>query len=642
MKKAVMIVRGMVFMGLTLLARVHAETFVVEDGRAQAQIVIAENPPRLVDLAARELQAYLQKISGAELPIGVAPDPALPVTIYIGRSAFTDAQGITDEGLAHGAFRMVSGPNWLVLLGHDADFEPKEPWARNRNEYESTQKAWEEIYGGPCANPMNWYGGPITSFNAPAGVWKQDQGGSLQAVYELLRDLGVRWYMPGELGEVVPSQATIVLPEINRTVKPDFAIRNLYWYHRFQAALLDDVLWWLRLGLNDGSRVLGASMPVHGMRLIQSNQTMKEQHPEYYALYGGQRDTEYRGSGHACFSSEGLIQETVKYLRAAFDHYDEPAMDLWPQDGYHPCGCELCQGQSPSDLVFGFVDRVARELYKTHPDRLVTCGAYSSYIHPPGKVAAFTPNVAVYLSNRGRPGFDYPENWQTYWDSVTGWQAKLAPGRIIRGENNLYNTSLVIHPRAYARDLRALKGISLGDICEVPRGRSPETQWHNPGVNHLNYYAQSRLLWDADQDLDALLDEYYALFYGPAADAMQSAFEYAETNYSRLGRPALPLEARVEFAERLQAARAAVGETVYGRRIQAIIDELKSLDELRAELQAKIEAGDPRQDAPLAIARELPGASDMPVYKLSGIVDGAEPDVATTFTMGWDNGVLVI
>ncbi|MFN2350796.1 MAG: hypothetical protein ABR497_02515 [Kiritimatiellia bacterium] len=112
--------------------------WLVETGAARASIVIAEGPPRLVDLAARELQAYIQKISGAELSIGNAPDPGYPATIYIGRSAFTDARDITDEGLYHGAYRMVSGYNWLVLLGRDCDFDPREPWPRTRHDYPAT------------------------------------------------------------------------------------------------------------------------------------------------------------------------------------------------------------------------------------------------------------------------------------------------------------------------------------------------------------------------------------------------------------------------------------------------------------------------------------------------------------------------
>ncbi len=630
-------------MGSALFAlSAAADLVLVENGQPRASIVIAEDPPRLVDLAARELQGYIQKISGAELPIGTAPDPGLPTTIYIGRSAFTDARGITNDGLHHGAYRMVSGDNWLVLLGRDRDFEPVEPWSRTREDYPATQAAWEELYGGTSAHPLNWYGGTVTSFNRAAGIWRQDEGGSLQAVYGLLRELGVRWYWPGELGEIVPHAASIVLPELDLTVQPDFAIRYFIWYSVFHAATRDDIMWSLRLGLNDGYSVIGASMPVHGMRMIHGNEYMQKNHPEFYALYGGVRDTEYRGTGHACFSSPGLQRETVKYLRAVFDHFDEPAVDLWPQDGLHHCGCELCAGKSDSEAVWGFIDRVARELYETHPDRLITAGAYSSYVQPPDTIDQFPPNVAVYISNRGRPGFVDDGNWQRYWDLISTWQDKLAPGRLIRGENNRYNTALVIHPQAFARDLRALKGISLGDIAEIHRTIQPQpTRWPNPAVNHLNYYVHANLLWDADQDLDALLDEYCRLFYGPAAAQMRAAFDYAEAHYNRRGARMLPLEHKAEFVAQLQSARALVGDDVYGARIQKWLDELPSLTELQDALQARLDAGDPRQDAPTVVGQILPTPGEQPTYRLRGIVDGAEPDVETTFRVGWEDGMLV-
>ena len=43
-------------LGAALCAPVHGAVLIVEDGRPNASIVIAEAPPRLVDLAARELQ----------------------------------------------------------------------------------------------------------------------------------------------------------------------------------------------------------------------------------------------------------------------------------------------------------------------------------------------------------------------------------------------------------------------------------------------------------------------------------------------------------------------------------------------------------------------------------------------------------
>lgn len=623
-------------------ATAQADLVVVDNGQPKAQIITAEDPPRLVRLAAEELRDYVRKISGADLPILTQPTNAAPVKLYVGRSAYTDELGIDVGDLRHDAYKLVSGDDWLALIGYDKDYQPIEPYPQDRQDYERAQAEWEELYGGPCANPMVWYGGPVSSFNRATGTWRQDAGGSLQAVYALLRELGVRWYMPTELGEVVPTRANLTVPELNQTVKPDFALRNLYWYSRFQGASEDDVLWWRRAGFNGQFSTLGAGMQVHGMRLILGNEEMQTNHPEYYALYGGKRDTEARGVGHACYNSEGLFDETVRYLRAVFDHYDEPAMDLWPPDAYHPCACDMCKGETASNLVFGYVDRVARELYKTHPDKLITCGAYTSYMEPPSKIERFSPNVAVFLANRGRPALDNEERWADYWASVSGWREKLAPGRVIRYENNLYNQRLVIHPRAYAKDLRALKGISIGEMCEVPRGRPGATQWENPGINHLNYYVQARLLWDVDTDLDALLDEYHSRFYGPAAALTKEAFEYAEQNYERLAAPGLNLEQRIAFVEKLHAARDTVGVSVYGQRIQTILDELPPLEKLRAELEAKIAAGDPRKDAPTVIASDLDTGGSQPiVYEMVTVKEGNVPDIKTTFHVTWQDNHLI-
>lgn len=51
--------------------------------------------------------------------------------------------------------------------------------------------------------------------------------GSFNAVRGFLMKLGVRWYMPCELGEVVPKMKSITLPKIDETVKPDFEMRRL-------------------------------------------------------------------------------------------------------------------------------------------------------------------------------------------------------------------------------------------------------------------------------------------------------------------------------------------------------------------------------------------------------------------------------
>lgn len=596
------------------------ETFIVENGKPKAEIVIAPERPRMVSLAALELQYHLEKISGARLPIVTTPSGDKPVNIYVGESASTQKLDVSVEGLKHGAFRMKSGADWLALVGADFDYSPKEPWPRSNSDIVRAQEEWDQISGGWWRNPMlmtykRWwnprnvdeimakrYGAENKSVWNPndaqwsrnyegavsaTGFWIHDEGGSLNAVYEFLRSLGVRWYMPGDIGEVIPKMTSVPLPEnLDETVRPDFALRHMTWSSP-AGRTLPELLWGKRLGLNAGHEVLGPSRS-HGMKYVVGRKELQATHPEYYALIRGERDTNKRETGTPCLSSEGLIAETTRYARKVFDHFDFPTVSIWPTDGLKKCQCPACAAIPKSDYVWRFVDSVAREVAKTHPDKLITCGAYTWYVEPPEGIDKFSPNVAVFIANRGRPGFMDPVNWTPYWDAVEAWRKKLAPGHLIRNENNRYSLREkkfpVIHPRAMAKDLHALKGISVGEYGNI--GRSKKHAWHNPGISHLNYYVQSRFMWDADQDVDQLLDEYYEKFYGPAADEMKTAFEFIESDGpERAASQTAYLKKYVRLLESLERARTAAGDTVYGKRIDVIRGELMSMDQVKEELR---------------------------------------------------------
>lgn len=552
--------------------------YLVENGEPKAQIVIAEDPPRMVRLAASELQDYLRKITGAELPIVTVPDENWPVHIYVGPSEYIDALGFDDGDLDFGAFQMVSGPDYLVLFGRDFDFEPPEPWASSPSERRRVEEEWDEITGGTFGNPM---GGLFRRFNEASETWVFDEGGSLNAVYEFLRRLGVRWYMPGDLGEVVPETASVPLPELDETVHPDYRVRH-WMLGNYIHKSWDELIWERRIGINSLHEALGPGMLAHGMRNVTGREEFQAAYPEYFALIGGERETGFRGTGHVCFSSEGLVDETVKYARAVFDHYDLPTLQLSPQDGIRPCQCVDCRDVPISELVFGFFDQVARALYESHPDRLIIGAGYSSYREPPANIEKFSPNVVISINNVGRARFHSdPEHWAWYQDLVDQWQAKLAPGHLLRVENNFSRAKPFprIHPRGMAMDLQAMKGISIGERNEIPRSRAGE-DWPDAASTHLSLYVNARYLWDANQDIDVLLDEYYDLFYGPAAEQMRAALEFAEANNDRRAgnHGGLNDEAGSEFLELLMEARRAAGDSVYGERISMILHEMVSLD----------------------------------------------------------------
>lgn len=652
----------------------------VKDGQPQAQIIVAEERPRMVSLAALELQHYVERISGAKLPIATEHDSSsYPAAIFVGSSPETEKRGVTDDGLQYGAYRIASGDNWLALLGSDFDYAPPEPWARKHSDKERAQADWDKLtsdktdsgWGHPFgnffkgewksrdttelierygeANEQWWPGGDFSK-----GFWSNDEGGTLNAVYAWLETLGTRWYMPGEIGEVIPAQSTIALQPFDLTVEPDFALRSWFWYN-YGAFPMQDVLWARRIGLNGGSEVLGGGQHgfAHGLVRVHRHPKMQEAHPEYYALHGDVRDTEHRGHGTACYSSPGLEQETINYARFMFDHYDWPKFSIWPGDGLRPCKCEKCEGQTPSEIVWGFVDRVSRELYKSHPDKLVLCGAYTPYREPPDSIEQFSPNVVVDMANRGRPKFTVESEWQHYLGTVEAWTSRLAPGHLIRGDNNRYHMGEtvsfpIIQATATARDLKMLKGKSMGEISE----QSQRGRILNPGANHLGLYVQAEYLWDADQELEPLLEEYFELFYGPAAQQMSEAFAFAEDAFSRSvassgGKKAsspdnVPISDRLNLVERLQAARKTAGESIYGDRIQLLLDELPSPEKLQQMKDEQQAIARQRDDAPTVVAWSGTDDGNEPqTYTLRQIEKGGKAEIETRFTVAWAEDALV-
>ena len=126
-----------------------AELFIIEDGKPNAEVVIAEKRPRMASLAALELQYYLQQITSARLPITTRLGDEHPVKIHVGVSAATKRLGVTADGLKYGAFRMVSGQNHLVLLDPTRIVKHQEDaWQQLRSEF-STFPPTVNLITGP-------------------------------------------------------------------------------------------------------------------------------------------------------------------------------------------------------------------------------------------------------------------------------------------------------------------------------------------------------------------------------------------------------------------------------------------------------------------------------------------------------------
>ena len=135
-----------------------------------------------VRYAAEELQKYVEKSTGAKLPIVRASEaPEEGALVLVGQSPLTDKLGISRAGLKPEGFRIAARGRSVAIVG--------------------------EV--------------------APAGGYQAGYDrGTLWGVYEFLeRFVGARWYLAGELGTVIPERKTLAVPPTDFTKAPCFAKR---------------------------------------------------------------------------------------------------------------------------------------------------------------------------------------------------------------------------------------------------------------------------------------------------------------------------------------------------------------------------------------------------------------------------------
>ncbi|MBN1275242.1 DUF4838 domain-containing protein [Candidatus Woesearchaeota archaeon] len=562
--------------------------FLVEDGVAQADIVVSPEAPNTVLFAADELQLRVADMTGATLPISDVPSQDYDFHVYVGQSTYTDALGVTDDGCEYGSFKMVSGDDHLVLLGSDDLQSVSGPHSKiGYWEVPEARAEWQSLTGEHWDTPYNIY---YKDHNRQFEIWEADRRGTLNAVFEFLYEQGVRYYYPGDIGIITPQKDEMSVPSgLNEHVQPDFPMREFYQlHHKLFEASEDELRWQFSLRINP-DEYTGRYM-AHSLNYITSLSETKQEHPEYYAIWNGVRMNGDNFKQDLC--SEGLYEQTVEFTRAVFDIYDLPVMTITPADGfsYASESSAECKAQETpergidgrlSDYVWGFVNRLAWEVYDEYPDKKVRCSAYAPYLLPPEDIDQFAPNVVVSITRwRGWFGED-PDEEQFYKDLTNAWLEKLPSKEVYIREYYLYGrpggdwqSIPVYYPHIISEDLKWLKGKSKGEYMEVLRNSNSQgPEWDLFVATGLNLYVTARLYWDADQDVDLLLEEYYDLYYGSAAEEMQTFIEYSEANY---GRATDDPEVLLNLRAMAEEARAVAGDTVYGERIDLLLGMMNS------------------------------------------------------------------
>ena len=440
-------------------ANAPAQTALVRDGDPRASIVIAEDAPDTVQTAAKELRTHIQKISGAELPSGHEPAGDMPVTIYIGgASPEPGTAKIKEGGTNPAAFRVRVTDDAVHLTGLSGE-------------------------------------------------------GALHATYDMLEQLGVRWFMPGEIGTVIPDQQTVAIQTQDTIEHPGFEGRHLQavaaptWERRMRFG-----------GIDSGGHGLGPRFD-------------REENPELFMHVDGE-PTHQENVG-----KQEVIDRTVEYwLKRLDNNPDMRYMRIGPHDGTgfgnHPWDAgdmDPLHGKvSVTDRYIKFFNQVLDRVQEKHPDAGIGFYAYSQYMRPPVREKP-NPNILPMLAPIDAcrlHTMQTPHCWERQYISeiIAGWQ-DTGVNMMYRGYLfNLANPG-VPYSMTKRTAIEYRYFYEHGIIgCRVET--MPAWAWHGPTL-----YLAAKMMWDPMLDVDALLEDYYGKFYGPAAEPMQRYFNTLEDAY---------------------------------------------------------------------------------------------------------------
>jgi hypothetical protein len=359
----------------------------------------------------------------------------------------------------------------------------------------------------------------------------------------------------------------------------------------------DHLRWILSLGINDVGEYVGGDF-AHGLNHVTEQEETVAEHPEYYAIWGGNLMNGLEGNDmKQDLCSEELLQATIRYVKDMIDIYNISTVGIWPVDGFSrvsESSQECLDMATPergkdgliSDYVWDFMNTVAWAIHDDSeygPDKMIQCGAYPSYQLLPLNLSdsrGMAPNIVVVLTKHRSQTAD-SELKQHYQDLTEEW-LEILPSKTVytwdyylqnhAGRSNIANYP-AFYPHIIDEDLKYLKGKTKGEFIEVYSNWPFDGyEWDTFVAQSLNIYVTTRLYWDVDQDVDTLLNEYYNLYYGPAKNEMKKVIEYAEKNLPYAAEnPLLLTNMRERIKEALVIANADPNP-LYAKRIEILLN----------------------------------------------------------------------
>ena len=566
-----------------------ASAVTFEPGRTE--VVVAADAAPTTRFAGTEATNFLSRVLGAPVPLATSPTDGF-ASLVLGENEWSRAAGLNPSAHPRDTFITKAAGSRVYVCGRD---DPKYDLARH----------------------LEW-----------ASSWAQFLGherATVHGVYDFLeRYAGVRFFMPGELGTVVPRRERIEVEPCKRVTTPDFLIREPYfgadgpWYCETDG---DDrvrlkSLYWMRLKMGT------ATIPCcHGSQHFNYMERFAKDRPDFFALKeDGTRwtDPNVFAPNQYCWSNpdfqEVLYQDVKAYLtgqpassrgiRAWGVNCNGKFVDIMPDDSFAGCRCERCQAAYKRDadgklvrdyateLIWGVTARIAQRLIDEGIEGNIAQMAYLPYGRTPD--FALPTNVHVMVALGGPWSVTDPARREAEYARAREWAEKVGHRIWVWTYPHKFGSTMIpdvpcVAPRAWGEYFKGASKWIFGSFTECESDKAI--------FNHLNYTVFSRICWNPKADVRTILDDYHLSMFGPAAEEMSRFNLILERKWLK------GVAGRTEMTSLGPIAKAPshyqLWHEVYSKEVRA------ELRRLIREASARVPAGSPESRRIALMKREI-------------------------------------
>lgn len=522
------------------LAVAESQVTLVANGQPRCAIYV---PPALMDAKAhprvaasvQDLATYLEKVSGAKVEIHTRPAAA-------------------NDGVLP------------ILIGDYA----------------------VQRFGPPVKTSPFKQGWRVAVTPEAIGLFGESDEGTSYAIYEVLDRIGCRWYMPGELGEVIPSLKTIQLPAGDVSDVPATEYRGI---------------WYGDADFTRRNRMGGFKLEAQHALEHYITKKQRAEHPEWAAVINGKPHRL-----RLKWSRPDVADAIADAIIAKLDKKYQPSISLSPEDGIQFDESDdraLDAGDwdptmktvSITDRYIVLANRIAERVTQKYPHVRFGFLAYVQYTRPPVREKLhpnLVPQIApiTYCRAHAMTDGDACPSRASMRQVIEGW-GKAAQS--ISYYNYMYHLAEVSAPYPMIRQM--CKELPIVYANRVAFWQ-PETLANFESVLP-GLWLTIRRAWNRNADADEVLDEFFTRFYGAAAQPMRrywQVFDDAWTqcpahaggswSYARRFTPEVMARAR----EAMNAALAVAQTPAERSRVRMHADSLGQFERFLA-LEADLREG---------------------------------------------------